>query len=530
MAHEVEPLKAQKPQKTSLKARYQSLIENITIEPVLACSTIPGTLARLATQNLNLDKACRLNLKYGDAVCDALIARKGDTYRTEETAVQEVIAGIEIWQNILYHAMPCFIILFIGAWSDRTGRRKIYILLPIVGNLLTCISNIVNTYFFYELPLELCMFMEAFCPCITGGWVTLSMGAFSYISDVSSEETRTFRMGIASLCFTACRPIGMALSGVLLKKMGYYGVFSLSALLYAVSIVYGVYYIKDPNLPRSKEVAEDKGFLRTFFDLKHVKNTITVVLKKGPNRRRFKSIMVLVCLAIIDGPNMVSHRGHQIARDFALRYLYSRYRFNWDAVMYSFYVTVYIILHSFGALVSISIFSRKLHWDDSVLGLISNISRIAGALVTGLAQNSFHMYLAVAIETFNATSTTALRSISSKLVSRDEIGKLQSVFNLTAEVASLTFVPLYSWMYMVTLKYDAGFVYYVSAGITVIAVFIFGWFYKIHKESMKKRKSTDSNNCEDIKDKNDRRNSDVKKKEDLVTCGLELMDEQIIVQ
>ncbi|XP_026328952.1 proton-coupled folate transporter-like [Hyposmocoma kahamanoa] len=520
MANE-KPLNVQKPQKATLKEKYQSFMENITIEPVLVCSTIPITLSRLATQNLNLDKACRLNLKYGDAVCDDLIAKKVDGYKTEETAVQEVIAAREIWQNVLYSALPCLLILFIGAWSDRTGRRKICILVPIVGKLLMCISNMINTYFFYELSLELCMFMEAFCPSITGGWVTMYMGAFAYISDVSSEESRTFRMGVASLCLTAGRPIGMALSGILLERIGYYGVFSLSSLLYIFSLLYGIYYMEDPKLPTPKEITENKGFVKTFFDLRHVKDTATVVLKKGPNRRKIKSIMILVCLAIVDGPNM---------GDFAVRYLYSRYRFNWDAVTYSFYVTFYIVMHSFGSLVSISIFNRKFLWDDSVLGLISSVSRIAGALFTGLAQNSFQMYLAVALGTFNSTSYTALRSMSSKLVSSDEIGKLQSVFNLTEEVASLVFISLYSWMYMITLNYNAGFVYYVTAGITVIVVFIFGWFYKVKNESVKRQKSVDSKNSDDTKDEDGRRNSDVKKKENPITCSIELVGEQVITQ
>lgn len=43
------------------------------------------------------------------------------------------------------------------------------------------------------------------------------MGVFSYISDVTTEEERTARIGIANLCFTLGIPIGMACSGVLLK-------------------------------------------------------------------------------------------------------------------------------------------------------------------------------------------------------------------------------------------------------------------------------------------------------------------------
>ncbi|VEN41977.1 unnamed protein product [Callosobruchus maculatus] len=40
------------------KERYDFLVENITVEPMLACYIIPSVLASLATQNLNLEKAC----------------------------------------------------------------------------------------------------------------------------------------------------------------------------------------------------------------------------------------------------------------------------------------------------------------------------------------------------------------------------------------------------------------------------------------------------------------------------------------
>lgn len=43
------------------------------------------------------------------------------------------------------------------------------------------------------------------------------MGVFSYISDVTTKEDRTIRIGIANLCFSLGIPLGMALSGVLLK-------------------------------------------------------------------------------------------------------------------------------------------------------------------------------------------------------------------------------------------------------------------------------------------------------------------------
>lgn len=241
-----------KVKKKTLKEKLRLIKENITVEPVLACYVIPGALTRLATQNLNLDKACRVNKNFGDTVCNALIAREGNKYQKEELVVQELIASMESWKSVLLTVIPSILILFIGAWSDRTGKRKICIVFPIIGDLITCLSNILNVYFFYELPVEVTMFLEGLFGSIFGGWITTYMGIFSYISDASSEESRTFRVGIANLCLTAGGPIGSVLSGVLLNLIGYYGVFTISSLLYLFCILYGIYLIEDPKKKKSE--------------------------------------------------------------------------------------------------------------------------------------------------------------------------------------------------------------------------------------------------------------------------------------
>lgn len=64
----------------SEKCKY--IRNNITVEPILACYIIPSVLASLATQNLNLEKACRVNLAYSDDICDALSRRDTANYTT----------------------------------------------------------------------------------------------------------------------------------------------------------------------------------------------------------------------------------------------------------------------------------------------------------------------------------------------------------------------------------------------------------------------------------------------------------------
>lgn len=231
------------------KSRFRDKLDmikaNITVEPIIACYIMSNVFSGLAVQNLNLEKACRVNLGYSDEVCTALNRRQTANYTLEESEVQKLTASVQAWKNIVQTAFPCILILFVGSWSDKTGKRKACILLPIVGEVLCCTSFILNTYFFYELPLEITALSDLF-PALTGGWITVCVGVFSYIGDVTTTEVRTFRVGVANLCMSLGIPIGMSLSGILLQKIGYYGIFFISNCLYVTSLIYGYIRLKDP--------------------------------------------------------------------------------------------------------------------------------------------------------------------------------------------------------------------------------------------------------------------------------------------
>lgn len=225
--------------------KARRMMSLITVEPILACYVMPSVLSALATQNLYLEKACRVNLGFDHHICDALTKRQTANYTLEEEAVQTLVASVAGWKTVLQSFLPCGILIFLGAYSDRVGQRKFCMLLPIVGEFLTSIGLIVNTYFFHELPVEVAAVTEAIFPALTGGWFTMFMGIFSYIADVTTEEQRTLRIGIVNLFYSLGVPVGAALSGILVRKIGLYGVFSLSASLYVVSFFYGFYRIKE---------------------------------------------------------------------------------------------------------------------------------------------------------------------------------------------------------------------------------------------------------------------------------------------
>ncbi|XP_072940899.1 lysosomal proton-coupled steroid conjugate and bile acid symporter SLC46A3-like [Epargyreus clarus] len=459
--------------------------DNITVEPLLAGLIIPSVISRFAMGNFNLDKACRVNLGFPYEICDALIRKNNKNYTSYEKEVQKLIASIDIWKSVIHTALPCIIIMFLGAWSDRTGKRKLCILLPICGELATSINNIINVYFFYEIPVQVTVFLETIFPAITGSWVTMFLGVFSYISDITSEESRTFRVGLVNFCMTAGLPIGIGVSGILVQKMGYYGIFSMTTVMFILILMYGCFCLKEPD-----EFLRNKGLTPiersgsagvSFFDTTHVVDTIGVAFKKRPNSRRTKVLLTLFSVFILYGPTMSEH---------GIFYLFVRNRLNWDMVKFSVFTSYSIILHSFGAMFSITILSRKLQIQDSVLCLISVSSKFAGSIWTAFVKTDIEMYLIPVAEILNATTFTSLRSILTKLVEKHDIAKVNSLFSLTETLAALVFQPFYSWLYMRTLQVLPGTVFLTSAGFIIPAAAILVSFYVQHRKEMRLARKT----------------------------------------
>ncbi|XP_026729687.1 proton-coupled folate transporter-like [Trichoplusia ni] len=467
------------PKKLSFRERLKLIKDNTTVEPIMACYVMPSVLASLAIQNLNLEKACRVNLNYSGEVCDALNLRETENYTLEEEEVQRLTAGVQMWKNIVQTAIPVLLILFVGAWSDKTGKRKACILLPIVGEFVACLGFIVNTYFFYELPVEVAALTESIFPAITGGWFTNFIGVFSYIGDITTTENRTYRVGLVNIFMSLGYPIGSALSGVLLSWVGYYGVFTISASLYMFSLVYGYYYLEEPRQRAEKKIENQKykkkGFLREFFDIDLVLDTFRVAFRQGPGNRRLRVCLLLIVVCVVFGP---------MHGEFTILYLFTRFRFNWNEVQFSMWSTYSIVTNLMGTFFSITLFSNYLKLDDTLLGIISNTSKIVAAFAYAFARNDFEIYLAPLLEILNGTSFIAMRSIATKLVNGEEFGKVNSLFGLAEATMPLVYGPLYTRVYMATLNILPGAVFLLGAILTLPSIIIFGWLYFEHKKDI----------------------------------------------
>lgn len=179
-----EPAAARRP-------AYKSILDNVTVEPMLFPYLIASILVLLANQNLNIQKACRVDLSLSVDVC-AELENKGQnsTASTDsEITVQKLVANMLIWQTIVQSTVPAVFVLFLGSWSDRNRLRRPCMLLPIYGEMVRNAGLLVCVYYFDQIPMAATGLWQALPVAVTGYWTVMFMAVFSYIGDISTVST-----------------------------------------------------------------------------------------------------------------------------------------------------------------------------------------------------------------------------------------------------------------------------------------------------------------------------------------------------
>lgn len=98
----------------------------------------------------------------------------------------------------------------------------------------------------------------------------------------------------------------------------------------------------------------------------------------------------------------------------------------WPRFFISHSLTIFILF--LGTFFCITILCKKLHVQDSAIGALAGVSRIAGCLVFAFAPTRSWFYSAPLFNIFSHTGLTAVRSIATKSVPVEEVGEY-TIFN-----------------------------------------------------------------------------------------------------
>ncbi|KAJ0174132.1 hypothetical protein K1T71_010278 [Dendrolimus kikuchii] len=461
------------------KEKTKSVLKNIkyffretTVEPCLFMYMMCTAISSLAVQNMHLEKACRVNLQFSDHVCDLIRDRNTTDLQKQLTEVQSLVAKVVAWKFPLQTAIPAVMVIFVGAWSDKYKKRKICILFPFIGEVISNIGLLLATYYFKELSLTVTALIEALPAAFTGSYIIIFMGMYSFMADRTTVENRTFRLGLVTICVTLGTPTGTVLSGILLRALGYYGVFTLLLVLYLFSLIYGLFRLEDvfpvAEVRSENVIVQNRFRMITLEVVNLVGNTVMVALKPRNVGGRIQIFCVLVLYLLMVGP---------LYGDSQVSYLYMIRKFNFTEIEYSVYGTINIVLGLLGTVFCIYVLSRQLCVQDSAIGALAGASRIAGCFMFAFSPNREWFYSAPLFNIFSHTGLTAVRSIATKSVPTEEVAKLSALMGVTEALAPSIYMPASSYIYMMTIDTFPGAFYMFDAALTVVALSLFALIY-----------------------------------------------------
>ncbi|XP_031356797.1 proton-coupled folate transporter-like isoform X1 [Photinus pyralis] len=470
---ELEVEASKPPRKGTIRQRIHKLRRGITVEPFLICFCLPYSMSALTIQNLSLEKACRVNLNLNTSVCDAIHQHIDDAYdKVDEIAVQKVVASAYVWKNVIFSVFPAILLPLLGSWSDRHNTRKVLMLLPMAGEVITNVGFILCTFFFYELPMEVNTVVEVLPTAITGGINMLLLGVFTYVASISSIEDRTFRLGVIHILYGISTTVGYACSGIVYTLIGFYGVFVSSLIMYALGGLYAYYGINEAPCNRPGPLSK----CARVKDMVNVKQTLTTFNFLWNRRRAAQSkqiYLILILAILVLGPG----QGEE-----TVLYLYTRLKFSWSEIDYSLFTGIYSVAHLVGNSFAILIFSKWLKFDDAILGIISSVSKIGGGIVYIFAQTTLVFYLGTLAEVFNGTAFAASRSIITKLVLDQDLGKVNSLFGMAEAITTLIYGPAFSALYKSTIQIFPGTFFVVGSCLTIPPIIMYIWLYSKRNE------------------------------------------------
>ncbi|XP_050674416.1 uncharacterized protein LOC126971939 [Leptidea sinapis] len=455
-----------------------SFRSKITVEPYVVCYILPSVLAGLAVQNLCMEKSCLVNLNYDERTCNNIMQGRTANLTHQEQNVQRMVASMTAWSFPLQTAVPGILALFVGAWSDRTGNRKAFMLLPILGKLLSIVGIILSTVFFLQVGVNETAVIEGLPPALAGGRVAMTMAVYSYVTDITNESERTFRLGIITAILTLSRPIGLALSGIMTKRYGYYGVFTVACIFYMFGFVYILLRLKE----KPKKTVDCEKTESLTFSVKDLIATVNVAFKVREGTGRLQIILIMFAYMFIVGP---------VLGEAQMTYWFTRYKFKFTEVDYSLFLTYSVLVGTVGSFVTIYLFSKRWKIEDSIIGIIACISRVAASLVYAMAPNRTVYFLGPVLDMFSSAGATSLRSIATKLVNANEVGKTSSLISISEALVPVIYSPVYSKVYLSTLSTFAGAFYLISASLAVPAILIYLTLYCIRRKDIENTSTED---------------------------------------
>ena len=190
--------------------------------------------------------------------------------------------------------------LVLGSWSDRVGR-KYCLLINTAGAAVECA---VYIFVFYNKNLrsEFMLIGSAICG-VTGGLMGNSFACTGYICDITTEESRTFRMALMYSIVPIGQIVGTYLGSALIVFVSGFGIlFFIWTATSLVGVLYIQYMIKviipEQQEKNQSEEQQKETKIRQIFQVSLISQSIKSFISKRPGYTRARMIIFTLALTI----------------------------------------------------------------------------------------------------------------------------------------------------------------------------------------------------------------------------------------
>ncbi|XP_077284980.1 proton-coupled folate transporter-like [Arctopsyche grandis] len=429
--------------KSTNKIKPDILNSNITLEPMWFGVTLSVAMGIFSYKNLFLEKACLVDLGFSK---DACFKSQGPDKAAIEMETQKIVSSLLVGSSFMSGFVTSIIFVFLGPWSDSSGRRKPLIILPIIGMMCSS-ATLVVLQGFPTISTVWVIYAEVIPLAFTGNFTLLVMASFSYLGDICFKTGKcpTTMMGINSGFISLFMIIGCGLGPYIFRSIGYVGMFTMSFVLETSSLVYALYKIEDIHISEKNP---------RLFDLNLPLQAVKCVFKKREGNKR----KIIILMIIVPCTNSMID-----VAEMSLNYLFLRNKFSWTELEYGYYLALKLGVHATGTFLIVLILKRKLNMKDQNIGILSALSQFVGSLLFMFSPNPTFIYMSNLLTLFSKGAMIVERPVLNKQIKANEQGKINCVTTVCEKIISFIFTPLANLIYSYTL-------YYLPSSYTFISV------------------------------------------------------------
>ncbi|XP_060744327.1 proton-coupled folate transporter [Tachysurus vachellii] len=422
---------------------------SVTVEPVLFLSTFSLALQMpLYTQYLwdRISEDVGYNGTKGGGGCGNSSAEH-DPLQKE---VEALTAHWNLYINLGGFFVSLFVVILIGSWSDRAGRRLVLIL-PSLG--LAVQATVYLTVMYLKLPVAWFL-LGRICSGLSGDFNAILAGCFAYVADISDKRSRTFRVAILEACLGLAGMFASIIGGKWRHAQGYINPFWLVLATNLATALYAYLFVPESVTP-------DPG--ARLFSTPHLRAVYKLYSSGGQRGHRTKLWLYTLCFFLV------------ITVHFGSRDLYVLFELStplcWDSELIGYGSASYHMAY-LTSLLGLRVLQHCL--DDSCVAILGLVSNITGLVVFSFANTTGLMFTGYSLCFLFMATTPVLRSKLSKLVDPSEQGALFASVACVEGLCSLVASGVFNSLYPVTLHMMKGFPFLFGAILLLFPAGIIG--------------------------------------------------------